>query len=336
MKANATSPTATLARFAASLPSTTFRPPSSSRRRSSARLARLRARGQGRAAGRGDRAFRAADGPVRRPVRGPDLAPSHVAAVRRDGQRRRVALRRAGRRAQRLGVSIRATVVFPPALAVAQATDASGAISWPPPSPATKSASASANSSAARTTRVFHTTGTAGTLAAAAAGRASCWDSTLPPCSTPSDPPGTQAAGLWEFLRDAADSKQLHTAKAAADGLLAAYLARDGFTGARAFSKARRAWPRACRATPIRRGSPTASATAGRSRRPRSSARVVPAHASGRRCVAAPSSTSTISRRRASPRHRACAPGRDRRARVRDRARRPCTRRSSRWARCSA
>jgi len=26
---------------------------------------------------------------------------------------------------------------------------------------------------------------------------------------------GTQAAGLWEFLRDAADSKQLHTAKAA-------------------------------------------------------------------------------------------------------------------------
>jgi 2-methylcitrate dehydratase PrpD len=43
---------------------------------------------------------------------------------------------------------------------------------------------------------------------------------------------GTQAAGLWEFLRDAADSKQLHTAKAAADGLLSAYLAREGFTGA--------------------------------------------------------------------------------------------------------
>jgi 2-methylcitrate dehydratase PrpD len=44
---------------------------------------------------------------------------------------------------------------------------------------------------------------------------------------------GTQAAGLWEFLRDAADSKQLHAAKAAADGLLAAYLAQSGFTGAR-------------------------------------------------------------------------------------------------------
>jgi 2-methylcitrate dehydratase PrpD len=43
---------------------------------------------------------------------------------------------------------------------------------------------------------------------------------------------GTQAAGLWEFLRDAADSKQLHTGKAAADGLLSAYIARDGFAGA--------------------------------------------------------------------------------------------------------
>jgi 2-methylcitrate dehydratase PrpD len=43
---------------------------------------------------------------------------------------------------------------------------------------------------------------------------------------------GTQAAGLWEFLRDAADSKQLHTAKAAADGLLAAYFTAQGLTGA--------------------------------------------------------------------------------------------------------
>jgi 2-methylcitrate dehydratase PrpD len=44
---------------------------------------------------------------------------------------------------------------------------------------------------------------------------------------------GTQAAGLWEFLRTAADSKQLHTAHAAGAGLTAAYLAKDGFTGAR-------------------------------------------------------------------------------------------------------
>lgn len=79
--------------------------------------------------------------------------------------------------------------------------------------------------------RVFHTTGTAGTLAAAAAVahllRADA-ETMLHALGTA----GTQAAGLWEFLRDAADSKQLHTAKAASDGLLAAYLARDGLTGA--------------------------------------------------------------------------------------------------------
>ncbi len=42
---------------------------------------------------------------------------------------------------------------------------------------------------------------------------------------------GTQSAGLWEFLRDAADSKQLHTVHAAATGLMSAYLAQAGFTG---------------------------------------------------------------------------------------------------------
>lgn len=79
--------------------------------------------------------------------------------------------------------------------------------------------------------RVFHTTGTAGTLAAAAAVAhilGADADTMLHALGSA----GTQAAGLWEFLRDAADSKQLHTAKAAADGLLAAYLARDGLTGA--------------------------------------------------------------------------------------------------------
>lgn len=43
---------------------------------------------------------------------------------------------------------------------------------------------------------------------------------------------GTQAAGLWEFLVEGAMSKQLHPAKAAADGLLSALLAQKGFTGA--------------------------------------------------------------------------------------------------------
>jgi 2-methylcitrate dehydratase PrpD len=80
--------------------------------------------------------------------------------------------------------------------------------------------------------RVFHTTGTAGAIAAAvAAGRLLGLDQ--PAMLDAIGSAGTQAAGLWEFLRDAADSKQLHTAKAAGDGLMAAFLAKDGFTGAK-------------------------------------------------------------------------------------------------------
>ncbi|MBC5762820.1 MmgE/PrpD family protein [Ramlibacter albus] len=80
--------------------------------------------------------------------------------------------------------------------------------------------------------RVFHTTATAGTVAAAAAtGRLLGLDSATMLNAFGSA--GTQAAGLWEFLRDAADSKQLHCAHAASSGLASAYLARDGFTGAR-------------------------------------------------------------------------------------------------------
>jgi 2-methylcitrate dehydratase PrpD len=79
--------------------------------------------------------------------------------------------------------------------------------------------------------RVFHTTGTAGTLAAAAA-VAHLLGADERTMLHALGSAGTQAAGLWEFLRDAADSKQLHTAKAAADGLLAAYIAHQGFTGA--------------------------------------------------------------------------------------------------------
>lgn len=43
---------------------------------------------------------------------------------------------------------------------------------------------------------------------------------------------GTQAAGLWEFNADGAMSKHLHPGKAAFNGILAADLARHGFTGA--------------------------------------------------------------------------------------------------------
>lgn len=79
--------------------------------------------------------------------------------------------------------------------------------------------------------RIFHTTATVGTLAAAVAvGKLMGFNQSQFAHLLGSA--GTQAAGLWEFLRDAADSKQLHTAKAAADGLLAAYLTAEGLTGA--------------------------------------------------------------------------------------------------------
>ncbi len=80
--------------------------------------------------------------------------------------------------------------------------------------------------------KVFHTTGTAGTLAAAAAtGRLLKLSGETMLHAFGSA--GTGSSGLWEFLRDAADSKQLHTARSSAEGLMSAYLARDGFTGAK-------------------------------------------------------------------------------------------------------
>ncbi|MBA1200676.1 MmgE/PrpD family protein [Pseudomonas capeferrum] len=80
--------------------------------------------------------------------------------------------------------------------------------------------------------RIFHTTATVGTLAAAV-GVGKLLGLDKEQFINLLGSAGTQAAGLWEFLRDAADSKQLHTAKAAADGLLAAYMTKDGLTGAR-------------------------------------------------------------------------------------------------------
>ena len=79
--------------------------------------------------------------------------------------------------------------------------------------------------------RTFHTTATAGTLAAAAA-VGSLLKLTPQQMLHAFGSAGTQSAGVWEFLRDAADSKQLHCAHAAASGLMSAYLAQDGFTGA--------------------------------------------------------------------------------------------------------
>jgi 2-methylcitrate dehydratase PrpD len=124
------------------------------------------------------------------------------------------------------------TVVFSPALAVAQALGSSGRDLLTAAVAGYEVGIRVGEFLGRPHYKVFHTTGTAGTIAAAAAVgfllRLST-DQMLDAFGSA----GTQAAGLWEFLRDGADSKQLHTAKAAANGLLAAYLAKKGFTGAK-------------------------------------------------------------------------------------------------------
>ena len=79
--------------------------------------------------------------------------------------------------------------------------------------------------------RFWHTTGTCGTFGGAAAG-GKILGLSKPELAMMLGTAGTQAAGLWEFLVDGAMSKQLHPAKAAADGLLSALLAEQGFTAA--------------------------------------------------------------------------------------------------------
>jgi 2-methylcitrate dehydratase PrpD len=77
----------------------------------------------------------------------------------------------------------------------------------------------------------FHPTGTVATFGAAAAAGSLLGldtDQMVDALGTA----GTQAAALWEFNADGAMSKHLHPGKAAMNGVLAADLARVGFSGA--------------------------------------------------------------------------------------------------------
>ena len=126
-----------------------------------------------------------------------------------------------------------ATVVFPAALAAAQEKGVSGR-ELIAASVAGYEAGIRVGEFLGRSHyRVFHTTGTAGTLASAVATARILGVDTETMIHTLGSA-GTQAAGLWAFLRDGADSKQLHTAKAAGNGVLAAYMSADGLTGAQA------------------------------------------------------------------------------------------------------
>jgi len=125
-----------------------------------------------------------------------------------------------------------ATVVFPPALAVAQAVGCPGRELLAAAVAGYEVGIRVGEFLGRSHYKVFHTTGTAGVLSAATAtGRILRLSEEQMGHAFGSA--GTQAAGLWEFLRDGADSKQLHTAHAAVAGLASAYLAGEGFTGAR-------------------------------------------------------------------------------------------------------
>ena len=90
----------------------------------------------------------------------------------------------------------------------------------------------------------WHTTGTCGTFGACgAAGRLLGLDRDQMVWALGNA--GTQAAGLWEFISDGAMSKHLHAGKAAYNGFLAALLAKEGFTGARAIIDGERGFCRA-------------------------------------------------------------------------------------------
>jgi len=122
-------------------------------------------------------------------------------------------------------------VVFPPALAVAQSIGASGKEFITACVVGYEVGIRVGEFLGRSHYKIFHTTATAGTLAAATAvGRLLnlSTDQMLNAIGSA----GTTSAGLWEFLRDAADSKQLHTAHASTSGMQAAYLAQEGFTGA--------------------------------------------------------------------------------------------------------
>ena len=124
------------------------------------------------------------------------------------------------------------TVVFPAALAVAQEEGSSGR-EFVAAVVAGYEVGARAGRYLGRTHyEVFHTTGTAGTLAAAAAASRLLGGGEEAMINALGSA-GTQAAGLWEFLRDGAHSKQLHSGKAAANGVLSAWTAWHGLTGPR-------------------------------------------------------------------------------------------------------
>ena len=78
--------------------------------------------------------------------------------------------------------------------------------------------------------RGWHATATCGVFGCAAA-CAKLLDLSVDQIISALGMAGTQSSGVWAFLGDGCNCKVLHTARAAADGMEAAFLAKNGMTG---------------------------------------------------------------------------------------------------------
>ncbi|WP_099864101.1 MmgE/PrpD family protein [Pararhizobium haloflavum] len=130
----------------------------------------------------------------------------------------------------RTSVTHPATVVIPAAAAVAEAEGRDGVAFLTAVLHGYEACCRVGNAVGKAHYRVWHNTATCGTFGSAMAA-ASLMDLSEEQTVWALGNAGTQSGGLWEFLSAGAMSKHLHTARAAESGVLAAALAREGFTG---------------------------------------------------------------------------------------------------------
>lgn len=142
-----------------------------------------------------------------------------------------------------------ACVTVAPALAVAEAERVSGAELLTALCAGYEAGARAGESVIPESYFYWHTTGTAGIFGGAAAcahllgldpqQTLMCYGSA-----------GTQAAGLWEFLKEGSMSKVLHAGKSSYGAVLAAYLSRAGFTAASEILEGEKGFCRAMLAQP--------------------------------------------------------------------------------------
>lgn len=124
-----------------------------------------------------------------------------------------------------------ATVVIPAAVAVAEACHKSGKALLAAICAGYEAGARAGEAIIPESYFYWHTTGTAGIFGSAAAS-ASLLGLDAQQTNMCLGSAGTQAAGLWEFLKEGAMSKALHAGRAASAGVFSAYLAQSGFTAA--------------------------------------------------------------------------------------------------------